>query len=330
MKFFTLVIFILTLSFLQQNLLVAKGVQFDGYDDFAIIPDCPAFHAKNIAIHGSFTLNSDKSLKSGENSTRQFIIFKKNTLENFNEAFAVYYNQADSSLWATFSSKDGIQTNISSGSVKVVPESGFDFQITVKNGIVTMQAQDAQPRTCKLKGGLDYGNGPVYLGGRYSHPADPGEYEGKFNGEINSLSIYNLDTNTEFTNIGGSEVLNLDFNSSDGETIADNSNYGNNGLFFKGKSKTETDVPQNSMDLEIFPNPVGRTGKVKFNNVSEGQVTLSILDVTGKIIKHVDLGIKPVGITEADFNTSGIANGEYLAIIECKEQSQKQVFVLSK
>ena len=116
MKVFIIICQILFLSVLKTfSADLTQSLKFDGIDDLIILPNSNNLNPDNIIVEFSFKLNSMKSVKSGTNKSRQFIIFKKNILSQYNEGIAIYYEEESKSIYATISNESGKQLHITTG-----------------------------------------------------------------------------------------------------------------------------------------------------------------------------------------------------------------------
>lgn len=85
--------------------------------------------------------------------------------------------------------------------------------------------------------------------------------------------------------------------------------------------------------LSIFPNPVSNKALVEYDVAESGNVNISVLDVTGKVVGVVYNGFQPRGIYRTTLNTAGfgtnkISAGNYLLKVTLNGHSNIQQFVV--
>jgi len=77
-------------------------------------------------------------------------------------------------------------------------------------------------------------------------------------------------------------------------------------------------VNENSLqvaDAVIYPNPTSSTSTVEFNLVNASEATISITDLSGKIVSEVNLGQLNAGANATEINTSSFNAGVYYVTI---------------
>jgi hypothetical protein len=67
-------------------------------------------------------------------------------------------------------------------------------------------------------------------------------------------------------------------------------------------------------DLLLFPNPAKDQSHLKVNMNQAGDVTLSIYEITGKLMSQATHNLSE-GVNTVDLNTSSLAKGMYLVTI---------------
>ncbi len=72
----------------------------------------------------------------------------------------------------------------------------------------------------------------------------------------------------------------------------------------------------NDIALNLFPNPATDNVQVNYTLTSETIVTISMFDVTGKLVSTVSEGSQPAGRHFAHINTSSVAKGFYTVKVE--------------
>ena len=72
----------------------------------------------------------------------------------------------------------------------------------------------------------------------------------------------------------------------------------------------------NDLALNLFPNPATDNVQVNYTLTSKTTVTISMYDVTGKLVSSVSRGEEQNGRHFATINTSSIAKGFYTVKVE--------------
>ena len=83
------------------------------------------------------------------------------------------------------------------------------------------------------------------------------------------------------------------------------------GTLFNGINENKNDIA-----LNLFPNPATDNVQVNYTLTSETIVTISLFDVTGKLVSTVSEGSQAQGRHFAHINTSSIAKGFYTVKVE--------------
>ena len=83
-------------------------------------------------------------------------------------------------------------------------------------------------------------------------------------------------------------------------------------------TNTVTGITENANDLglNIFPNPSVDVAQVNYNLSAETNVTISIYDVTGKLISSENKGSQSAGRHFSAINTAAMANGFYTVAVQ--------------
>lgn len=67
--------------------------------------------------------------------------------------------------------------------------------------------------------------------------------------------------------------------------------------------------------IEIFPNPAKDAANLKFNLQEDGNVRVTVMEYTGKVVSEVANQHMSVGIQNVKINTANIARGNYIVLI---------------
>ena len=78
------------------------------------------------------------------------------------------------------------------------------------------------------------------------------------------------------------------------------------------------------------PNPFNDNTKIIFELDEQKEITFEIFDITGKIVKHIDLGSMGMGTHELNINSDGLRNGIYYYTIFNNEFKITKKMVLQK
>lgn len=70
------------------------------------------------------------------------------------------------------------------------------------------------------------------------------------------------------------------------------------------------------LDLNVFPNPASDMAQLNYNLASESPVTITIYDVTGKVISTETKGTEAAGRHFSTINTASMANGFYTVSVQ--------------
>ncbi len=82
--------------------------------------------------------------------------------------------------------------------------------------------------------------------------------------------------------------------------------------------------------LQLFPNPSSGRGTANFYLEKSGDVTLSIYDLNGKIVKTINYNDMVSGIAKADFDASELGAGTYLISVDANGTRSVSRFVIVK
>jgi hypothetical protein len=88
--------------------------------------------------------------------------------------------------------------------------------------------------------------------------------------------------------------------------------------------------PQDYVVLNPHPNPFNPTTTLTYSLPAAAPVTLSIYDISGRLVTTLVDGYRDAGIHEVVFDASGLASGIYLAHIEAGGRSAVQKLMLMK
>jgi hypothetical protein len=92
----------------------------------------------------------------------------------------------------------------------------------------------------------------------------------------------------------------------------------------------ETKVANNSNAiLSVFPNPMVSTGSVQINLNTSENLTLSIYNLQGKLIRQNSLGFQPQGNTLHNLDVRGLQQGTYILRVSGKTFSKSSKILVN-
>lgn len=94
--------------------------------------------------------------------------------------------------------------------------------------------------------------------------------------------------------------------------------------------KKGTEIPKRFFTSQNFPNPFNPSTKILYELPTEGNVILSVYDITGKEIAVLVNERKPAGTYEIVFDTSGLPSGIYYYKLTSGNFSETRKMVLLK
>ncbi len=90
----------------------------------------------------------------------------------------------------------------------------------------------------------------------------------------------------------------------------------------------KADVNQNS--LLVYPNPMTTAGNVSFNLANADNVTVTIYDMQGKVVKEIAMGTQAPGNHIVPFGTTEFPAGTYFASLTGSNFRKVGKFVVVK
>lgn len=207
---------------------------------------------------------------------------------------------------------------------------------TVVNGIAVYGKLDVA--TKQAVAGLPFTQQPVRLTGNWQHMIY-GSSQGSI---LVKLTKWNTITNTRDAVATGSVTLsgmamswatftvNLTYTSSiapdscmivlkaSGATPTNNDYLWVDNLAFSGSVTGINAIENNITNVSIFPNPSTENVTVEFNVKKASQVTLKLVDLTGKLIKEINAG-EVFGIYKTSISFTDIAKGSYFLKISSED-----------
>ncbi|NTV83335.1 MAG: T9SS type A sorting domain-containing protein, partial [Bacteroidales bacterium] len=84
----------------------------------------------------------------------------------------------------------------------------------------------------------------------------------------------------------------------------------------------------NEKRFSIYPNPAKDQITVTFEMISEGPVEMNIYDLQGKLVKRVNLGVRPEGKHDAVLNCGNLGSGTYILRLTMGNQHSASKFIV--
>jgi hypothetical protein len=307
---------------------------FDGIDDLIVVPNSDTLNPPSMTVSFEFMLKSGASLKSGNNKTRQFILFKKNPMQHFNEGIAIYYNEEGANILATVSDLNRKQVYAYTPKGSIEPDIWYNITVSADSIDIRVYLDSLLQRKNITGFPLIFDKEPLLIGGRNNVIIEYEKYGGMFSGEIRNLKIYHK----SITEIGEEyffskdssldTLLILDYNQYVSNGIVPDNTGMNNGVYVKGRpSKSELREPD---FVRIHPNPVKGKTEVIFKIPSIQDVKVSIKDLSGVEVKVIHTGSLKKGEHRLVFYPEGLASGYYICVIEAEGKIRMSSFLITE
>jgi hypothetical protein len=71
----------------------------------------------------------------------------------------------------------------------------------------------------------------------------------------------------------------------------------------------------NSWEVNIYPNPTSNEFNLSFNLPKEDEITISLYDIKGNLLKNIQLGKQPIGENKEVLDLSSLPSGTFLCRI---------------
>ena len=89
-------------------------------------------------------------------------------------------------------------------------------------------------------------------------------------------------------------------------------------------------IPDSFELLNAYPNPFNPTTNIQFNVRSESDISLQILDISGRAVETLLNGIVPMGRQDIQWNPQNHASGIYFIHLSSQFNSQSKKIVYLK
>ncbi|MCA0447037.1 MAG: T9SS type A sorting domain-containing protein [Bacteroidetes bacterium] len=91
------------------------------------------------------------------------------------------------------------------------------------------------------------------------------------------------------------------------------------------------DIAPTSFSLEKnYPNPFNPSTTIRYQLPVQVQVTLSVFDITGRLISVLENAVKPAGFHQVEFNAAGLSSGVYYYQIKAGNDIKTGKMLLAK
>ncbi|MDX9789630.1 MAG: LamG-like jellyroll fold domain-containing protein [Candidatus Kapaibacterium sp.] len=307
---------------------------FDGIDDLIVVPDDESINSNSMTIMLEFKVLDTTSLKSGNNMTSQFILFKKNPMEHFNEGIAIHYDEKAKNITAVMSNTDKKQVYAYSKRGTIEPEKWYSVTVTADEEMLRLYLNGKEQKSNKTGFPLTFDNEPLLIGGRNNVILEKEKYGGMFSGELKNIKIYNKslsepDINKFIENSSEYEdnlVLDFSYNEQDG--IIHDKYDKNNGIMLRGRP-TRQEMKEPDYVL-VSPNPAVSKTFVKFKLQYLTDLKIVIRDLSGAEIMSIHQGPLKKGEHNIAFDADSLKNGYYVCFLEEGSSIRTSSFIVAR
>jgi len=84
----------------------------------------------------------------------------------------------------------------------------------------------------------------------------------------------------------------------------------------------------NNIELSIYPNPVVNAATLQFNLTESANVTVTMVDITGKTVQTTNAGELNTGLNEVTINRENLTSGLYFVTIKAGSYSASQKVII--
>lgn len=100
--------------------------------------------------------------------------------------------------------------------------------------------------------------------------------------------------------------------------------------YYSGVQENKNTTPTAKPTLNIYPNPVIDKLNVNYSLSSAGNVLINIYDITGKVVKTINLNSRPVGLFNSILDCSSLDRGTYILQLISGTDKASAKFVVTK
>lgn len=83
-------------------------------------------------------------------------------------------------------------------------------------------------------------------------------------------------------------------------------------------------------DFMVYPNPASDLVSIGFHNASPQRITIDLLDLSGRVVEHIDTRNMATGIQTIDWSSSHIGAGTYLVRVQGEQHNTTHPLIISK
>ncbi|MBM2815456.1 MAG: hypothetical protein HW421_2218 [Ignavibacteria bacterium] len=308
MKTYIYIIFLLAIVVATNP---ASAKTFDGKNDIEVITNTEKIKAKAITIETYIKVNGFNSYKSNHGHNWQFIAFKKSTLPEFNEGFAIFLDDNLKRFAVGVASEKGIQKCCATEAGFVELNKWYRVTLTADSKKLSLYIDGKLQNSIQTGFPLDFGTEQVLLGGREIMPNDGNLFEGRFNGTIDYVKVWDGINIEKDQNIIPDNLSTL---------IAD----------WQSQPGCISSPVQSDMQCSVMPNPISELAKFTFNNNESSSVKINISSINGINILEKDLGLLSSGFNEFTLDLSNLSSGMYICTISNPYRTTSLAFEIIK
>lgn len=323
------------ISFSQEQGFSEEGsFFFDGIDDMIIVPDNQSLNTPSMTISFDFKLLEGKSLKSGNNKTRQFMIFKKNPMEYFNEGITIYYDEDSENIIATVSNLEKKQVYAYSPKHSIKKNEWYCVTVSSDSNRLSLYLDSVAQKSNPTGFPLYFDKEPLLIGGRSNVILESEKYGGMFCGELRNIKIYNksideIGIDYFFSNDSSLDtLLILEFKNNETNGIVFDKLDNNNGVFVKGRPTTE-EIKKNDY-VRISPNPTKGKTEVIFTLQVNSDVKIVVRNIAGEKVLEIFQDVLKKGEHRINFYTETLIPGYYVCYVETPGLIRPATFIVNK
>lgn len=305
---------------------------FNGIDDVLYFQENSISNLREITVEVCVKVNSFSACKSGANEIWQFIVFKKNKLDHFNEGFAIYLDEKNERFATSVASAKGIQAVIVDKKHSVELGRWYRLRMSANSKEIKFFVDGVLVKSAPTGFPLDFDSEELFIGGRTKILKDK-DFEGRFCGSIKNIKIWSkvLDED-DLENENSCEkniVISADITRSNGLLCLKNSSFEVQDLEAQNIEAIE-DV--SDFSAQILPNPVQNEAKLNLNLKRSGNLCVKVFDIAGK--EHLTLFEGYAEKGDFSFNISNllvqVTNSYYFCKIDFEASSKIIKFIVTK
>jgi hypothetical protein len=100
--------------------------------------------------------------------------------------------------------------------------------------------------------------------------------------------------------------------------------------YYSGIQEDNSSIPVAKASLNIYPNPVTDKLNINYSLSKAGNVLVNIYDITGKVVKSLNLNNRPIGLFNAMVDCSSFERGTYILQLISGTDKASAKFVVAK